>query len=90
MISVEEFARRVFSRLGLDWRKHVRLDPRYFRPSEVDALQGDASRARRELGWEPRHDIDSLIADMVTSDMRLAERDRVLRDAGHSEARRAS
>ena len=76
--------------LGLDWESTSRFDARYLRPTEVDALLGDAVARPREARLGARHDIDSLIADMVTSDMRLAERDRVLRDSGHSEARRAS
>jgi GDPmannose 4,6-dehydratase len=82
MVTVREFAERVFSRLGLDWEQHVRFDPRYLRPSEVDALEGDASKARRVLGWRPRHSLDDLIADMVDSDLELARRERVLADNG--------
>jgi GDPmannose 4,6-dehydratase len=84
MVTVREFAERVFSRLDLDWEKHVRFDPRYLRPSEVDALQGDSSKARRILGWRPRRSLDDLIADMVESDLRLAQRERLLADHGHA------
>jgi GDPmannose 4,6-dehydratase len=82
MVTVAEFARKTFERLNLDWERYVRFDPRYLRPSEVDALQGDASKARRLLGWRPRHDLDSLVADMVDADVELARRERILRDAG--------
>src|SRR5688572_11826372 len=52
--SVRDFAQEVFSLVGLDWKKHVRLDKRYLRPAEVDALRGNASKARRVLKWQPR------------------------------------
>jgi GDPmannose 4,6-dehydratase len=81
-VSVREFAERVFSRLGLDWERHVRHDPRYLRPSEVDVLQGDASKARAELGWSPRHTLDDLIADMLAHDLELARREKLLREHG--------
>ncbi len=83
MISVREFAGRVFSLLDLDWEQHVRFDPRYLRPTEVDALQGDARKARERLGWAPRTTLDELIEEMVESDLRLAEQERLLRDHGH-------
>src|SRR3984957_1274747 len=51
--SVEEFLTEVFGLLDLDWREHVEVDPRYFRPAEVDILEGDASKARKVLGWKP-------------------------------------
>ena len=52
--SVQEFLERAFDLLKLDWRKHIQTDPRYLRPAEVDLLQGDSSKARRLLGWQPR------------------------------------
>jgi GDPmannose 4,6-dehydratase len=58
MHSVREFLELSFARAGLDWQAHVEIDPRYFRPSEVDALQGDASKARELLGWRPRHSLE--------------------------------
>jgi GDPmannose 4,6-dehydratase len=83
MISVRDFATRVFAALDLDWEQHVRFDPRYLRPTEVDALQGDATKARERLGWAPRYSIDDLIREMVEADLRLAEQERLLRDHGH-------
>lgn len=82
-MSVREFAERAFGHVGLDWRDFVRVDPRYLRPAEVDFLRGDASKARRELGWEPRTSVEGLIAMMVDADVELAARERTLRDAGH-------
>ena len=74
--SVREFLERVFDRLKLDWRKYVETDPRFSRPSEVDELLGDASKARRVLGWAPKVNLDQLIEMMVDSDLELAERER--------------
>jgi GDPmannose 4,6-dehydratase len=71
--SVREFLDEAFGRLQLDWRPHVEIDPRYFRPTEVDVLQGDASKARSELGWQPRVGFEQLVGMMVDADLRLAE-----------------
>jgi GDPmannose 4,6-dehydratase len=60
----------------------VRIDPRYFRPSEVDTLLGDASKARNKLGWKPRTGFNELISEMVTLDLQEAERDRLCRQEG--------
>jgi GDPmannose 4,6-dehydratase len=72
-----------FRLVGLDWRNHVELDPRYRRPAEVDNLRGDASKARRVLGWRPTLTFDKLIELMVESDLQLALQERTLADAGH-------
>ncbi|WP_017942518.1 MULTISPECIES: GDP-mannose 4,6-dehydratase [unclassified Thioalkalivibrio] len=61
----------------------VSVDPRYFRPTEVETLLGDASKAKRELGWEPRIRFDELVAEMVREDLRSAERDELVRDHGY-------
>jgi GDPmannose 4,6-dehydratase len=60
----------------------VRVDPRYFRPTEVDSLLGDASKARRELGWEPQIGFDELVTEMVEEDLKLAERDALIAREG--------
>jgi GDPmannose 4,6-dehydratase len=60
----------------------VRVDPRYFRPAEVESLLGDASRARAELGWAPTVSFEALIAEMVDSDLKLAARDASLAKQG--------
>jgi GDPmannose 4,6-dehydratase len=69
--SVLEFAQLAFSYVGLDWGKHVEIDPRYFRPTEVDILQGDASKARTKLGWQPKTGFEELVKLMVNADIRL-------------------
>jgi GDPmannose 4,6-dehydratase len=85
-LSIRDFLDIVFEHLGLDWKKHVHIDPRFFRPTEVDHLQGDASKANKVLGWEPRHDVRSLARMMVESDHKLAEREKALATAGLAEA----
>lgn len=66
--TVREFLELAFARLELDWQKHVEIDPRYFRPTEVDVLCGDASKAMRALGWKPRVHFAELTAMMVDAD----------------------
>jgi GDP-D-mannose dehydratase len=61
----------------------VEIDARYFRPAEVDFLQGDAGRAREKLGWTPEVSFDQLVDLMVEADLKLAAREKMLRDAGH-------
>lgn len=67
--SVREFCEEAFGYVGLDWRKYVEIDPRYFRPAEVDILIGDPSKAKRVLGWEPRTKFKDLVRLMVDADM---------------------
>ena len=67
--SVQELVELAFQRVGLDWQKYVRLDPRFLRPAEVDHLIGDASKARAELGWKPEVDFASLVHMMVDADL---------------------
>jgi GDPmannose 4,6-dehydratase len=88
-ISIRDFLGLTFGRLDLDWQKYVEIDPRYFRPAEVDHLEGEPAKARRVLGWEPRTDVRTLAAMMIDSDLRLAQKELVLREAGHAEAPRA-
>jgi len=83
MVSVREFAERAFALLGLDYREFVELDPRYLRPAEVNALQGDSGPAMERLGWRPKTSFEQLVEEMVESDFELARREKTLRDAGH-------
>src|SRR5215218_6261978 len=71
--SVSEFLDEAFGYLDLDWKEFVEIDPRYYRPSEVDILLGDASKARRILGWEPKISFKQLVRLMVDHDINLAE-----------------
>ena len=81
--SVREFVEATFAHFGLDWRAHVEVEPRYFRPSEVDHLRGDATKARSRLGWSPRMTFGELVVTMADHDLELARQEKTLRDAGH-------
>jgi len=67
--SVQEFLAEAFGYVGLDWAEHVRIDPRYFRPTDVDLLTADSTRARQLLGWNPRVTFGDLVRIMVDADM---------------------
>ncbi|HEY3282304.1 MAG TPA: GDP-mannose 4,6-dehydratase [Armatimonadota bacterium] len=82
--SVREFLEAAFGSVGLEWQEYVESDPRYLRPSEVDYLLGDASKARDALGWEPKVDLGALVKMMVEHDLELAHQEQTLRDAGHT------
>ena len=69
--SIREFLDAAFGSVGLDWKKHVEIDPRYYRPSEVDLLIGDYNKARRQLGWEPKTKFADLVKLMVEADIKL-------------------
>ena len=84
--SVREFCEKVFGRLDMDYRDFVEIDPRYFRPAEVDLLLGCSQKARKKLGWQPRVSFDELVALMVDSDLELARKEQVLLAAGHDAA----
>jgi GDPmannose 4,6-dehydratase len=71
--SVQEFVEIAFAHAGLDWKKHVVVDPRYYRPAEVELLLADPSRARQKLGWTPRVKFDELVRMMVDADMARLE-----------------
>ena len=74
--SVREFVERAFGHVGLDPYEFIATDPRYFRPTEVDLLLGDASKARKELGWKPKVGFEELVRMMVDSDLELAAREK--------------
>jgi GDPmannose 4,6-dehydratase len=78
--SVKEFVDEVFSYLELDWQKYVEIDQRYFRPSEVDYLQGDASKAKKVLKWEPKVTFKELARMMADADMKIAENEKIIKD----------
>ena len=72
--AVHEFLGEAFSYVGLDWHKLVEIDPKYYRPAEVDCLLGDASKARQKLGWQPKTKFKELVRLMVDADMEAAQR----------------
>ncbi|KAI8000322.1 GDP-mannose 4,6 dehydratase 1 [Camellia lanceoleosa] len=84
--AVQEFLEVVFGSVGLNWRDHVVIDKRYFRPAEVNNLKGDASKAREVLGWKPKVGFQMLVKMMVDEDIELAKREKVLVDAGFMDA----
>ena len=80
--SVREFLDEVFGCLDLDWQEYVEIDQRYFRPTEVDLLLGDAGKAKKVLKWEPKVGFKDLAKMMVESDMLLAKDEKILKDHG--------
>jgi len=78
MISVREFCQRAFARYSMDYEKYVEVDSKYYRPSEVDQLLGDYSKAKRKLGWEPKTNIYQLIDMMTDHDFELGRKDRII------------
>lgn len=78
MHSVEEFVKEAFSLLDLDWKKYVEIDPRYFRPTEVDTLLGDSSKAKKILNWQPKIKFKQLVHMMIESDLRIALKEKVV------------
>jgi GDPmannose 4,6-dehydratase len=75
MHSVREFVEIAFERVGLDWREHVVVDNEFYRPAEVDQLLADTTKARKDLGWEPKVTFDELVREMVDNDIRLLKSD---------------
>jgi len=83
--SVREFLDEVFGYLDLDWDKYVEIDQRYFRPSEVDYLLGDASKAKRILKWEPKVTFKELAKLMTDADMEIARCEKIIKEQGKQE-----
>jgi len=81
--SVRELAQQVFQKLDLDYEKYLAIDPRYFRPTEVDVLLGDFTKASMQLGWQPRIGFGELIDIMIATDMEISEKEKALRDGGY-------
>jgi GDPmannose 4,6-dehydratase len=84
--SVKELVELAFSLVELDWNEYVEIDPHYYRPSEVDTLLGDASKAFEVLGWKPEVEFNNLIEMMVEADWELARQEKTLIEAGHKVA----
>ena len=82
--SVRELLEEAFSYAGLDWRKHLAIDQRYYRPAEVDLLIGDPSKAKIKLGWEAKTKFQDLVRLMVDADMETAEKETHMNTYNHS------
>jgi GDPmannose 4,6-dehydratase len=82
MHSVREFLEMAFDSVQLDWRQYVERDPHYCRPAEVDVLCGDASKARRVLGWVPKVSFEQLMTLMIEADAEIARRERLIAEHG--------
>jgi len=82
--SVREFAEKVFQKLDLDYEQYVAIDAKYFRPTEVDVLLGDSSKARKKLGWNPEIGFEQLIDMMIAADMGGARKEKTLVEAGYT------
>ncbi|MBI4872212.1 MAG: GDP-mannose 4,6-dehydratase [Candidatus Riflebacteria bacterium] len=85
--SIRELLDEAFGHVGLDWHEFVAIDPRYLRPSEVNDLRGDSTKACKKLGWQPRVSFTELIRVMVDHDLKLAGDEQVLREARQSRTR---
>ena len=85
MHSVREFLDEVFGHLDMDWQKYVEIDPRYFRPTEVDILLGDSSKARKVLNWQPKITFKALAKMMTDADMEIARCEKIINE--HQEAK---
>jgi GDPmannose 4,6-dehydratase len=77
--SVRQFLEMAFGSVGLDYREFVEFNTKYTRPSEVDVLLGDPSKARKNLGWQPEVDLPRLVKMMVEHDLELARREKFAR-----------
>ena len=84
--TVREFAQRAFDRVDLDYNDFVEVDPRFFRPAEVDYLLGDPSETNKALGWMPRTSFEQLVHEMVDNDLEMAQQESTLIKAGHQMA----
>jgi GDPmannose 4,6-dehydratase len=84
--SIRDFLDKTFEYLDFDWKEYVEIDPRYFRPAEVDLLLGDASKAKKKLGWEPKVDFNQLVKLMVDHDLALAKHEAEAQQMHHAAA----
>jgi len=82
--SVREFVEKVFAQLDMDYHDYVEIDPKYFRPTEVDVLLGDSSKAQKTLNWQPKVTFEKLVEMMIATDMEMANKEKTLLDAGYS------
>ena len=87
---VRDLVELAFAAAGLNWQRHIEVDRRYFRPTEVDALCGDLAKARDVLGWKPRVSFPELVKMMVEHDIELARRERAVNQAGFADTTRGA
>jgi GDPmannose 4,6-dehydratase len=80
--SVQRFLETAFNYVNLNWKQYVEIDPRYFRPTEVDVLLGDATKAHERLAWQPTTTFEELVVMMVEHDLKLARQEQMLISAG--------
>lgn len=85
--SVREFLMLAAEYAGVDWKRHIEIDPRYFRPTEVDYLLGDSTKARKALGWQPSTSFKQLVRMMVEHDVEMAAEERLIEDRRHLSGR---
>jgi GDPmannose 4,6-dehydratase len=88
--TVRDLVELAFAEAGLNWQRHVEVDRRYFRLTEVDALRGDPTKARDVLGWAPRVTFRELVKMMVEHDIDLARRERTVNEAGFADPARGA
>jgi GDPmannose 4,6-dehydratase len=81
--AVHEFLGEAFNYVGLDWHELVEIDPKYYRPAEVDLLLGDASKAKKKLGWEPKTKFKDLVRVMMDGDIALAKQEKHSSESPH-------
>ena len=80
LYSVRDFCEKTFGQLGLNYEDHVEIDPRYYRPAEVDLLLGDSTKAYEQLGWKPQTSFDQLVEMMVKKDLGVAQQELVVKE----------
>jgi GDPmannose 4,6-dehydratase len=83
-INIERLTALDISTVLKEGQEVIAVDPRYFRPTEVDLLIGDPNKAKKQLGWEPKYDLKALVDDMMQSDLKLMKKDKYMRDGGYS------
>jgi GDPmannose 4,6-dehydratase len=80
-ITVREFVDKVFTKLGLNYLDYVKIDPKYYRPQEVNALEPDCSKLKRAFNWQSTHTVDDIIEEMLTHDLQLAKQEKLIKDS---------
>ena len=89
LYSVRDFCQKTFGQLGLDYEKYVEIDPRFYRPAEVELLLGDSTKAHKQLGWKPQTSFDQLVEMMVKKDLDLAQQQLQIQNVQHPSAQAA-